>query len=174
APRTSLLIWAKRFVNVAVYGYAVAEGGWWLGIPGGIYAIILKAVALVLAILAVVFVLQNRAGVAEWLRGREGAVLSGRRWRLMRGRLADTWHVVSILYLAAIYSVYALRITGGFFYVGRATLLSVVIIVAARLIVGLARRLSRRGFAVSTELKAKFPALEARANRYLPLLTAAV
>src|SRR5262249_52031163 len=56
---------------------------------------------------------------------------------------------------------------------GRATLLSVVIIVAARLIVGLARRLSRRGFAVSTELKAKFPTLEARANRYLPLLTAA-
>jgi small-conductance mechanosensitive channel len=176
--RNYLFIWTKRFANVAVYGYAIAEGGWWLGIPGGIYAIILKAVALILAILSVIFVLQNRAAVAEWLRGRERsdevAPRSSRSWRVARHRFADTWHILAILYIVAIYAVYALRVEGGFFYVGRATVLSVIVIVAARLIVGLTRRLSQRGFAVSAELRAKFPTIETRANRYLPVLTVAV
>jgi small-conductance mechanosensitive channel len=123
----------------------------------------------------VVFILQNRSTVTQWLRGRDGMGMPpSRAWRVARDRLADTWHVVVILYVVAIYSVYALRIEGGFFYVGRATVLSVVIVAAARLVVGLVRRLSHRGFAISPELGAKFPGLEARANRYLPMLTAAV
>jgi small conductance mechanosensitive channel len=31
--------------------------------------------------------------------------------------------------------------------------------------------LSRRGFAIKPELKAQFPTLEQRANRYIPILT---
>jgi small-conductance mechanosensitive channel len=175
--RNYLFIWTKRFANVAIYGWAIAEAGWWLGVPGGIYAIILKAVALVLAILAVIFVLQNRAAISEWLRGAPPSGEASRQrssWRVLRNRLADTWHVLVIVYIIGIYAVYALHIEGGFLYVVRATLLSVIVIIAARLIVGLAHRMSQRGFAISSDLKTKFPTLEARANRYLPILTAAL
>jgi small conductance mechanosensitive channel len=176
--RNYLFIWTKRFTNVAVYGWAVAEGGWWLGIPGGIYTIILKAVALVLAVLAIVFVLQNRAAAREWLRGggepAEAARMPRSGWRVLRNRVADTWHVLAICYIVGIYAVYALRIQGGFLYVVRATALSLIVVLAARIIVGLARRVSHRGFAISPDLKHKFPTLETRANRYLPILSAVV
>jgi small conductance mechanosensitive channel len=179
--RTYLLIWIRRFTNVALYGWAIGEAGWWFGVPGGVYAMILKVAALVLAVLGIIFVLQNRVAVAEWLRGRqrepEPALIDDRalrRWRLARNRIADVWHVLAIVYIVGIWSVYALRIEGGFLYVVRATALSLVVIAAARLIVGIARRASRRGFAIGTDLKQRFPSLETRANRYLPVLTTVV
>ena len=55
----------------------------------------------------------------------------------------------------------------------RGTLLTLAVLLVARLIVGLVKRASRRGFAVGGDLKAKFPTLEQRANRYLPVLTMA-
>jgi small conductance mechanosensitive channel len=176
--RNYLLIWVKRFTNVSIYGWAIGEAGWWFGIPGGVYAIILKVTALVLAVLGIVFVLQNRTAVAEWLRGHgrepEPEEIGIRRWRVARSRFADVWHVLAIVYIAGIWSVYALRIEGGFLYIVRATLLSIVIIVAARVVVGIAKRASRRGFAIGADLKQRFPSLETRANRYLPVLTTVV
>lgn len=173
--RTYLYIWARRFTAWAVYGYAVPEAAWWLGVPGGIYAIMLKVVALVLAVLAIIFVLQNRQAVAIWLRGKPAAPgeaappESG--WRVLRHRLADTWHVLAIVYIVGIYAVYALRIEGGGGFVLRATVLSVVLIVGARLVVRLALGLAKRGFAIGPELKARFPTLETRANRHVPMLS---
>jgi len=173
--RSYLYVWIKRFAYVAVYTYAVAEGTWWLGIPGSIYALLLKTAALVLTTLAVVFVLQNRVAVSDWLRGRaydqlvEGEA-SG--WRILRSRLADTWHILAILYIVGIFLVYTLRIEGGFTFVLRATLLTLAVLFAARFAVGLVRRASRRGFAIGSDLKSRYPTLEARANRYLPVITA--
>src|ERR1700682_4377851 len=46
-----------------------------------------------------------------------------------------------------------------------------VVILAAQRVVLSIRELSRRGFAISPELKAQCPTLEQRANRYLPILT---
>jgi small-conductance mechanosensitive channel len=177
ATRGYLYVWTKRFVYWTVYGYAIAEGAWWLGVPGSIYALLLKATALILAILAIIFVLQNRNAVGEWLRGRRsevgvaGVSAKANGWRILRNRLADTWHVLAITYILAIYLVYALRVSGGFVYVLRGTLLTLAAIVVARVIVGLIRRASRHGFAIGGDLKAKFPTLEQRANRYLPVLT---
>jgi moderate conductance mechanosensitive channel len=178
--RGYLFVWAKRFIYWTVYGYAVTAGAWWLGVPGGIYALLLKATALVLAVLAIIFVLQNRVPVREWLRGRkaEGGVVEGvgevSGWRVLRNRLADTWHVLAITYISAIYLVYALRVEGGFVYVLRGTLLTLAIVVIARLVVNLTRRASRHGFAIGDELKQKFPTLEQRANRYLPVFSAVI
>jgi len=55
--------------------------------------------------------------------------------------------------------------------VARATTLSLIVIVAAQAFVRFIREASRRGFAISPELKAQFPTLEQRANRYIPILT---
>ncbi len=163
--RSYLYLWIKRFVYWLVYGYAVTGSTWWLGVPGSIYSLLLRGVGFVLAILAVIFVLQNRVPVGEWLRGRgapAGAAsddASG--WLILRRRFGDIWHVLAITYIVGIYLVYALRVEGGFIFVLRATLISVVVLLAARFAVSLARRASRRGFAVGDDLKAKFPTLEA-------------
>jgi small-conductance mechanosensitive channel len=172
--RGYLFVWIKRFTYAAVYSYSLAEAAWWLGVPGGIYSLLLKTAALVLATLAVVFVLQIRGPVGEWLRGRaldEATEREQNGWRILRNRLAETWHILAILYVVGIFLVYALRIEGGFIFVLRATLLSIVVVAVARFAVNLVQRASRRGFAIGSELKAKFPTLEARANRYLPVIT---
>jgi len=118
--------------------------------------------------LTIVFVLQNRAQIARWIAGAPAAA-SG--WGRIRRSLAEIWPVLAIIYISGIYLIYALRIQGGFVYVARATTLSLIVIVAAQLFVHFIRELSRRGFAISPELKAQFPTLEQRANRYIPILT---
>ena len=174
--RNYLYIWARRFTNWAVYGTALASATWWMGIPGAIYALLLRGTMLVLGVLGVVFVLQNRAAVAEWLRGKkdsaDAAHGGSHAWHVLRQRLADSWHVIAILYIVTTFGSYVLRIEGGFAYVFRATALSLMVLLAAGIIVRAVKRLSQRGFAVGDDLKRRFPGLEARANRYLPVLTA--
>jgi small-conductance mechanosensitive channel len=166
--RNYLYIWIRRFVFWAVLGYAAPEAAWWLGAPGAVYGLMLNIAGLVLALLTIIFLLQNRAPIARWITGTPAAA-SG--WGRIRRTLAEIWPVLAVLYVCGIYLIYALRIEGGFLYVTRATTLSLVVIVVAQLIVRFIRELSRRGFAVSTELKTQFPTLEHRANRYLPILT---
>ena len=166
--RNYLYIWIRRLVFWAVFGYAVPEAAWWLGAPGAIYALMLNVAGLILALLTIIFVLQNRAQIGKWIAGVPAAA-SG--WGRARRAIAEVWLVLAVLYISAIYLIYALRIQGGFVYVARATLLTLVVIVAAHLLVRFFRELSRHGFAISPELKAQFPTLEHRANRYLPILT---
>ena len=166
--RNYLYIWVKRFTFWGIYGYAVPEAAWWLGIPGPLYTLMLNLVGLVLALLAIIFLLQNRSSIADWIGG-DGLTASG--WGRVRRTLADIWQLLAIFYIVGLYAIYALRIEGGFVYVARATALSVVVVVAARLIARSIHSLSRRGFAISPQLKAQFPTLEQRANRYVPILT---
>jgi len=166
--RNYLYIWVRRFILWAVFGYAVPEAAWWLGVPGAIYALVLNAMGLVLALLTIIFMLQNRAQIAKWIAGRR-ATASG--WGRVRRSLAEIWPVLAVLYISGIYLIYALRIQGGFVYVARATTFSLIVIIAAQVLVRSIRELTRRGFAITPELKAQFPTLEQRANRYIPILT---
>ena len=165
--RNYVYIWIRRFVLWAVLGYAVPEAAWWLGAPGAIYALMLNVVGLMIALLAIIFVLQNRALIAKWIAGT--STISG--WGRIRRSLAEIWPVLAVIYISGIYLIYALRIHGGFAYVARATTLSLIVIVAAQVFARFIQELSRRGFAISPELKAQFPTLEQRANRYIPILT---
>jgi moderate conductance mechanosensitive channel len=174
--RNYLYIWVRRFTNWAVYGLALASATWWMGVPGAIYMLLLRGTMLVLGILSVIFVLQNRTAVADLLRGKPsgeggGKAVPGHGWYVLRQRLADTWHVLAIIYLIGTFGTYVLNVEGGFAFVFRATLLSLVVLVAAGVIVRSVRRLSERGFAISADLKHRFPGIETRANRYLPVLT---
>ncbi|MBV9524141.1 MAG: mechanosensitive ion channel, partial [Alphaproteobacteria bacterium] len=125
-------------------------------------------------VLGIIFVLQNRHSVGDRLRGHDAGAMQPSNWRVLRHRLADTWHVLAIVYIVGIFLVYTLRVEGGFIFVLRGTLLSIAVIIIARLLVGIVRRVSRRGFAIGADLKTRFPTLEARANRYLPVLTIVV
>ncbi|MDE2164759.1 MAG: mechanosensitive ion channel family protein [Alphaproteobacteria bacterium] len=167
--RNYLYIWIRRFANFWLYGFAIAGCGWWLGVPGAIYAILLRVVILILGLLAIIFVLQNRMTVAQCLRG-PAVVPSGRGhgWRLLRQRLADAWHILAVIVIIGAFGISALHIQGGFVFLVRATLLSVVVVLAAVLAAQFVDRTSERGFAINPELKSRFPTLEARTNRYIP------
>src|SRR5699024_10093150 len=66
--------------------------------------------------------------------------------------------------------VYALGIEGGFSYIFRGTVVTIVVLLAARLVIGGIRRAMAHGFSISPELRERFPTLEEHANRYLPIL----
>jgi small conductance mechanosensitive channel len=92
---------------------------------------------LLVTLLAIVVVLQNRAAV------------------------------VAIVFLLAVYGVWALGIEGGFRYLSTSAALTVVVLVLANLsLVGL-RKAMERGFRIRDDLKLRFPRLEPRANQYM-------
>lgn len=175
-------IWVRRIAFTAIYGYLISQTSLLLGLPSGAYMALLKLVGLVVTAMLIVLVLQNRVAVAEWMRGsplsggaghaEKAEIAEGRRshaLRTVRRRVADVWHILAMLYLVVAYGILALNIGGGFEFILRATLLSIVIFVAARGLVSLLERAVRHGFAISPELRAQYPRLEERANRYLPV-----
>ena len=166
--RNYLLIWVRRFTWLTLVGYGIASAAWWLGIPGALYGLMLKIIGLGLSAFGIVFVLQNRAAVARWIVGRAAPDAGG--WARLRRYLGETWHILAIVYLSAVYLAYSLHDEHGTSYVLRATALSLGAIVGARLLVHAIERLSRRSLAVAPDLKARFPLLEQRANRYLPIV----
>jgi small conductance mechanosensitive channel len=160
------VIWVRRLTAVSVYGYFLAEVGLLLGLPSGVYGLILRAIGLLVVAMLVILVLQNRSAVTGWLKG--GA--ENGPWSNVRQRVADVWHFLAIGYVFAVYVVWALDIAGGFEFLLRATVLTVIVVAVVRLTTSTLRHLIERGFALSAELKSRFPGLEARANRYLPFL----
>jgi small-conductance mechanosensitive channel len=169
--RAYLYVWMRRFAYCGAYGYATSVCAWYFNAPGAIEGLLMRSAVLVLAVLAIIFVLQNRAPVSEWLRGDDRA--EELRWRALRGRLAESWHVLAIAYIVGTFGVYLLNAEGGFALLLRATALSLIVISGAAIIARLSQRLLRRSFAVSPELKERFPHLETRANRYTALITGA-
>lgn len=165
-----LYIWARRLAAFVIYGYFFAEVMLLLGISVTGQTLILKLIGLITAAMLIVLVMQNRKLVAEWLRGRieadEAAAPSA--FGVFRRRLADVWHVLVAAYLVAFYVVWVLNI--GFVFLLRATALTIVVLVIARLLILASGRIIERAFRVGHDLTLRYPGLEARANRYLPAL----
>ncbi len=85
----------------------------------------------------------------------------------LRDRLADIWHVLASLYIIASFAIWRCRSKGALNSFVRASILTLVILVAANLLASALARLVVRAFSIADELKLQFPELEARANRYL-------
>ena len=161
-----LFIWIRRLVGFSVFGFFFAEVAVLLGLPADGYTGLVGLLGLVITSLVVVFCLQNRAPVANWIRGGEKEKRIGR----LRDQFADIWHVLAVIYVATIFGVWVLDIEGGFQYLARATAITAMILVASLLIMTGLDRLVVRGFAIRQEVRERFPTLEERANQYLPAL----
>ena len=172
-------VWIRRIMVVTITGYALAEAGLLFGLPWAAYDTILRFSLLVVTLLLVIVILQNRAAVAEALRApalTEGETpdRARRLLRALRDRLADVWHLLAILWLFALWGVWALEIRDGFERLIRVSALTILILGLAKLADVLARRAILRGFRISPELAKRYTGLEARANRYLPVLKGTV
>ena len=161
-----LFIWTRRLASFSVFGFFFAEASLLLGLPESGHAALLRLLGLITTGLVVVFILQNRAPVARWIRG------DGQRQRAggLRNRFADIWHVLASFYAVAIFALWALGMTGGFEYLARASALTAIILTAARLLATGVDRAVAKGFTIREDLREKFPTLEKRANLYLPVL----
>jgi small-conductance mechanosensitive channel len=172
-----LQVWLRRLSAVGIFGYAAVRIAERVRIPPDGIDAIARLAAFIFAVLLAILALQNRSAVAERIRGRDDATQAGARAnavRLLRHRLADTWHILALLYIGASYSVWAFEIAGGFSLILRGSLLTVAILLVLRALLFVIEYGLGRLFTVAPESRARFPGLEARANRYLPLLLASL
>lgn len=162
-----LYIWVRRIAAVAVYGYFLIEALHAIGAPYDVYTVLLKLLGLIVCVLLIVLILQNRKPVGDAIRGPNGRTGG---WRTLRARLGDVWHVFAITYVVVIFTVWAAQLERGFGFLLRATLLTMVTLFLARIAATIVRHAIGRGFAVREEVKKTYPGIEERANRYLPIL----
>ena len=103
-----LFLWLRRLAGIIIYGYFVIETVALFGAPLAVYDGLSKLLGLVVTILLVIVILQNRPTVAAIIRGETGS----RGVHVLRARIAEIWHVLAIAYLAGAFIVYGLDIPG--------------------------------------------------------------
>jgi moderate conductance mechanosensitive channel len=160
-------IWARRIVSVGVSGIAFANVALLLGLHRAGYAALLRLVMLIVHLFIVVIILQCRRQVAEAIRApadREGAAAR------VRNRVAGLWHYLAITLDLALWAVWALNIRNGYSLLLQYFVGTMAVALITRLATIVVLSLIDRGFSISPEILQRFPGLETRANRYLPLL----
>ena len=160
-------IWARRIVAVGVSGIAFANVALLLGLHRAGYAALLRLVMLVVHLFIVVIILQCRRQVADAIRapaGRQGMAARA------RNRVAGLWHLLAIALDLALWAVWALNIRNGYALLLQYFVGTIAVVLIARLATIVVLSLIDRGFRISPDILQRFPGLETRANRYLPLL----
>ncbi|MDN4999402.1 mechanosensitive ion channel domain-containing protein [Bradyrhizobium sp. GCM10027634] len=160
-------IWARRIVGVGVSGIAFANVALLLGLPSTGYAALLRMVMLVVHLFVVVIILQCRRQVADAIRApaeRQGIAAR------LRNRIAGGWHYLAIALDLALWAVWALNIRNGYSLLLQYFVGTVVVALMTRVAIMVTLSLIDRGFRIQPDILHRFPGLEVRANRYLPLL----
>lgn len=172
-----LYIWIRRFAIMGIFGHFILEASLLMGIPELLHSFLVKLLGLVIMMLLVTLILQNKKEVAGWLRikGQKPENKEGQKFGfLVAGtflrRLADGWHIIAIMLATGFYATWALEIAGGgkFLLWGLAKTLVVIFLT------GVLLRIVKHGvqalFHISNDLKKAYPDLEERANRYQPFV----
>ncbi|TYO65344.1 mechanosensitive ion channel [Bradyrhizobium hipponense] len=160
-------IWARRIVGVGVTGIAFANVALLLGLHRAGYAALLRMVMLVVHLFIAVIILQCRRQVAEAIRAPAGQQGIAAR---LRTRIAGGWHYLAIALVVALWAVWALNIRNGYSLLLQYFVGTIVVVLITRVAIMVTLSLIDRGFRIKPEILQRFPGLEIRANRYLPLL----
>ncbi|MDB5501877.1 MAG: small-conductance mechanosensitive channel [Tardiphaga sp.] len=160
-------IWTRRIVAVGVSGVAFANVALLLGLYRGGYLAIIRLAMLAVHLFVVVVILQCRRPVAKAIRAPQGAtgILS-----VLRNRFAGMWHVLAVALVLALWFVWALSIRNGYALMLQYFVGTIAVGLLTRLASMVVLSLIDRGFRIKPEILQRFPGLETRANRYLPLL----
>src|SRR5581483_12008570 len=126
-----LMRWIRRLVIVAVFGYAIAEVGVLLGLSDVAHDALLKANGFILHACLAIMVLQKRRAVRRRLRAPVGATGATARFR---NALASVWHWVALFFIVAIWLVWAVEIPNGFTSLLHFFVVTVLLLIGARLL----------------------------------------
>jgi len=160
-------IWARRIVGVGVSGIAFANVALLLGLHHAGYIALVRLVLLIVHLFVVVIILQCRRQVAAAIRaphGRQGVAARA------RNRIASLWHIPAIVIVLGLWAVWALNIRNGYSLLLQYFVGTVAVALVTRLATIVVLSVIDRGFRISPDILQRFPGLETRANRYLPLL----
>lgn len=160
-------IWLQRITTVGVIGYAATETALVFGLDRATHSGLLKLLGLIITVLLILIVMQNREAVGDAIRAKPETTGP---WALVRNRLADVWHILAALYLAAAWVVTALEIEDGYGRILRFTITTILVVGLAKLAEMAMRRTLDRGFAVKRATAERHPGLEPWVNRYVPAL----
>lgn len=164
-------VWVVRLASWAIYGAALVQIAREVGVSAAGIGALSHVVALAFVVLSFVLLLQSRERVASLIRGPAEAP-AGPAARLLRGArrvLADTWHLLASLYLVVGFSIWVLDLPGGFVFLLRGTVGSVIALLLGVLLTRVAGQGVERVFRVGEPLRQRYPDLERRASRYLPV-----
>jgi small-conductance mechanosensitive channel len=160
------VVWVRRLVAVAALGYAAGAIGAQFGLPHPARLALMKTMALLDHVFLVIIVLQCRRSVADHIRGQAASGISGR----VRRRFAAIWHLIAIFFIGALWVVWAAQVRNGYGRLWRVSAVTFAILVVARIAAIVLLGALDRIFRIAPETALKYPGLEARANRYYPLL----
>src|SRR5579862_2173440 len=164
-------IWVRRIAVLVVFGTAIAEVALLLGLAPAAHDALIRVVGFVTAIFAVLMVFQSRRSVAAVLRAPPGA---GGPIAVTRNRLAEIWHVAAVLLIAVQWFVWATHPRESGFELAHYVVLTIAVLAVARLIAAASFGAFDRMFRIGPDLAQRLPGIEARANRYYPVLHGAV
>ena len=164
-------VWWRRLVNIGAYGYVFCQAALLLGLPESGHDALIRLLGILLVGLLITFVLQNRLAFARWLHetGRTSGTRAHLRVFAFLGKLADFWHIPAILYVVAGGLLAAAEGLEGFLFLIKGSALTLLIAWATGFGFAGVRRGFERGFRIRAELHERYPGLQARVNRYLPV-----
>ena len=162
------VIWWRRLINIAVYGYFICQAALLLGLPEVGYQALVKLLGIIVVALLISLILQNRLIFADWIRsGGEH-----KRWRaffIVAYRVADFWHVLAIMYVLAGGMLAAAQGLNGFLFFLKSSAASIAIVWATGFaLIGIQKAVDR-GFRLRPDISERYPGMQERINRYLPV-----
>ena len=163
-----LYIWVCRIGYIALYGYFALEAGLLMGMPKSSYGVLINMLGLVIALLLIIFILQNRE---SWSNNIRGAGEVDKPWMTLRRPLAAVWHLLAIFYVVALYLVLAMRGDDGTIYIIRGSVLTAIVLLLVWGLDNAARSVMLRGFTIAEDMRTRFPGLQTRVNRYTVAIT---
>jgi small-conductance mechanosensitive channel len=163
--------WTRRLLVVGVFGYAAAAVGLLLGLSPAAHLALLKTVVGVLHVFVGIIIVQRRRVVRRWLRAPQGAqgAVAG-----LRNRLAAIWHWIALFYVVALWLVWAVDLPAGYTRLSRALLITLGVLLLARLAARACIRALDRFVNAGADLSTTYPGLDGRLSFYHPFLRSLV
>jgi len=156
--------WVRRLINTSIVGFIIAETAFALGLPYALRNGLLALVGLIVAGMLIYLVVRYRRPVRRMIRGEGGL----RPLAMGRRQLGNVWHILAVVYILALYVIWVLAVEGGFTLMLMATVWTVLIVVAARLLTLAVGQYLPVVFA--PEREPTYPELNRRMARYQPIV----
>lgn len=165
------VVWLRRLLLIGLGGYVLADIGVSFGLSWVAYDTITNLTLLLISLMLVRIIIQQRHTVGEALRAPSpapGETIDATRRALRRGRnrLAEVWHLLAILWLLALWVVSSLAVEDGMQRLFTATALSLTVLVLARILDEVLRRGIELAANPGPETVRRWPGLALRAATY--------